>query len=933
MELARKGLLGMSFTDASSDKFRTDSCIICQQHKLPRRPKNRHSPRGTRPGELVHCDISGPFVASKLGNDHIISMLDDYSKICSIMPMVGKISAFDKVCEFVATLERQVGERVRFIRSDNGGEFTSNVAEEWYRKTGIIHQISTPYTPELNGTIERFMRTSKEMLSTMVAEGNLGHDYWDYAAKYSSTILMKTTDAVDGVNAWFRLTGRDPNVASILRFGAPVFVHLPKETRRKANFEQQKATSGVILGQDEFSSGWIVKIDSSDKIVRSRDVRSASGKKIDKKTNDEPDKRILPLIPQEEEEEIINSMPVGNAGVGWDELPGSETVSVSSPPAQAGGGIKESVKPSWYYEEIDDTESNDAPQNMTATFEGGIRRNAPRATRSHPSAFLSYVGPNARNAYLATEACVLLTAFDHHEPNTIEEAMSGPDKAQWDKAIQTELQNLKSKDTWELTKAPKNRNVIGCRWVFKLKRDADGRVQKYKARLVAKGFSQVPGVDFEETYAPVGRTTSLRLLLAIAATEDLEIYQVDVEGAYLNGSLEEEIYMSLPPPMKKNGKHDCVKLKKSLYGLKQSGRAWWKELSDKFQRLGFKRLESDWGLYIRDKTERNNMIMVLVYVDDLVITARNKNDITKLIQQLSGFWKLSVIGEVNTILGMKVTRDRTKKKAWLSQPAYIDQVLTRFTSRQQTRPKSTPLPKLTSGTNDSPTSLTRYQEIIGCLQWLSTCTRPDIAFAAAYLARFASNPLEQHWELALRVASYLSGTRNQGLQFGSIKPKPLVGWVDADWAGCYDTRKSTTGYIFMLNDSPIIWKSRRQQTVASSTVESEYIAVSEAGREAVWLRGLLHELSPDHSPATEMKVDNQGAIRLAINPSTHQRTKHIDIKHHHIRQLIEDKIIKLTYVPTNDQLADILTKPLTTPRHIEITCKIMFKVPSFEGEC
>ena len=563
LSMAKDNLLRMSFSEASSDSFRTDHCSVCQQQKIPRKPKNNSSPSGTRAGELVHCDISGPFIPSKSGNDYLVSMLDDYSKICAIKPMIGKNTAFEKLCEFVITLERQVDSRVRFIRTDNGGEFTSGQADEWYRRTGIIHQISTPYTPELNGTVERFMRTSKEMMSTMIAEGELGHDYWDFAAKYTSTILMKTSQSVDGINAWQRFTGRKPNINSIMKFGTPVFVHILKETRRKASFQQEKATTAKILGQDESSSGWIVKLDVDDKITRSRDVQLASGITLQAKEK----KKAQPQISQEEEE-IMNSLPVRNVEDSWSELPGLEIEAndlVSAPLVQPGGESMGSLKPSWYYEEIDDTESIQTPQGPTATFEEGVRRNAPRAARRQPHTFHAYSGMNARNAHLASEASVLLTAFDRNEPNTIEEALSCQDKTEWYKAIYNELQNLNGKKTWELTKAPKNRKIIGCRWVFKLKRDAEGKIQKYKARLVAKGFSQVPGVDFEETYAPVGRTTSLRIFLAIAATQDLEIIQVDVEGAYLNGNLEEEIYMELPSPLTKTEQADCVRLKKSLY--------------------------------------------------------------------------------------------------------------------------------------------------------------------------------------------------------------------------------------------------------------------------------------------------------------------------------------------------------------------------------
>jgi hypothetical protein len=287
-----------------------------------------------------------------------------------------------------------------------------------------------------------------------------------------------------------------------------------------------------------------------------------------------------------------------------------------------------------------------------------------------------------------------------------------------------------------------------------------------------------------------------------------------------------------------------------------------------------------------------------------------------LLKKLKEFWKLSEMGEVSSILGMKVTRNRATRTAWVTQPAYIDRLLERFPQHLTYRTKAAPLLKIAED-DSKPTPLTPYQEIIGCLQWLAGCTRPDISFAASYLARYTANPTKDHWELALRTTSYLAHTRTVGLTLGGLNQVTLTGWVDADWAGCHDTRRSTTGYLFKINNSPIVWSSKRQQTVATSTVEAEYIAIAEAAKEALWLRNLLKELGFENivTRATVLHTDNQGAIRLAVNPSTHQRTKHIDIRHHLIRELIHNKSIALEYVATGEQQADILTKPLPGPRH------------------
>ena len=778
----------------------------------------------------------------------------------------------------------------------------------------------------------------------MTVDSGLGHSYWDFAAKYSATIIMKISKGDDGVSSWFKLTGRQPNIHSILRFGSMCFVHVPKETRPKASFETTKAVEARLLGQEENVSGWVVRLESTGRIVWSRDVRLATGVRTG----------ILPTLPQtktrssavscetvinlndlqDEEEEEPEPKPNRDNNVAEDNNEAAESENVEVPETAPTRVRPKRIRPGWDYV----SEEEDLPEEPLSTSfvdEQGVRHN-PVRSRKPPlrftgSTFMTSTGPNARTAYLASEVgCALSTGFDKDEPKTLQEALVGPYRPQWKAAMDNELKNLTSKGTWQEVLMPKDRKKVGAKWVLKIKRNADGKIAKYKARLVAKGYSQVPGIDFEETYAPVGRTTSLRILLTIAATLDLEIHQADVEGAYLNGTLDVDIYMEYPEGVTPKKGCDGLLLKKALYGLKQSGRTWWRELSNKLSTIGFHRLESDWGLYTRPKSRKEGLVIILVYVDDFVIAAETKGDIDKLLEKLKTFWKLSEMGEVSTILGMKVTRDRKNRQAFLTQPAYIDRLLERFPKHANYRNWAAPLGK-TTVTDGESVALSPYQEIIGCLQWLAGCTRPDISYAASFLARHTANPLENHWEMALRTASYLAHTRDIGLRLGGMERTALEGWVDADWAGCHETRRSTTGYVFKLNNSPIVWCSRRQQTVASSTVEAEYIATAEAAREAVWLRNLLKELDFKMSRPTILHVDNQGAMRLAINPSTHQRTKHIDIKHHLIRELIESNTVQLEYIVTGRQQADILTKPLPGPRHASNSTQLGLQPPQARG--
>jgi hypothetical protein len=478
----------------------------------------------------------------------------------------------------------------------------------------------------------------------------------------------------------------------------------------------------------------VVRIEETGRIVRSRDIRLATGviaspleKESELASNDVVDVVDIGDILQEEEEEPEAPVPAEDAAESpQSPPPPSKDDEPASRPISQQRTAR--VKPSWTYVPIVD-DAPAAPEPTSYVDNQGIRRNPARTSKTNPrkhhdATFLTYTGPNARNTHLAAEMVgyALVTGFDKDEPRNVDDALNGPQRTRWQKAMNDELENLRNRVTWEEVLTPANRKKIGAKWVLKIKRDAEGNIVKYKARLVAKGYSQVPGIDFEETYAPVGRTTSLRILLTIAATLDLEIHQADVEGAYLNGTLDVDIYMNYPEGVKPKRGCDGLKLKKALYGLKQSGRTWWIELGNKLSKLGFNRLESDWGLYVRPKSSNHGMVMLLVYVDDFVIAAETKQEIKELLAKLKSFWKLSEMGKVSTILGMKVTRDRRNCRLWITQPAYIDRILERFPTHTRYRNWAAPITQNAVTNDNEPAELSPYQEIVGCLQWLAGCT-------------------------------------------------------------------------------------------------------------------------------------------------------------------------------------------------------------------
>jgi Reverse transcriptase (RNA-dependent DNA polymerase) len=453
--------------------------------------------------------------------------------------------------------------------------------------------------------------------------------------------------------------------------------------------------------------------------------------------------------------------------------------------------------------------------------------------------------------------------------------------------------------------------------VFKVKRDAQGRVERYKARLVAKGFMQREGIDFTETFAPVSKHTTLRALLARVAEEGLHLHQLDVKTAFLNGELEEDIYMVQPPGYEQGGPGVVCQLRKALYGLRQAPRAWHTKLKAELEVLGFKASVSDAGLFVLNKGDYK--VYLLVYVDDMLIASRDLGGVEEIKQVLGAVFDIHDLGVATYFLGMEISRDLDKGVVTLSQKKAVADVIKRF-GMGEAKGKSTPLSVSSrlskeGGRQVGPT--VPYMELVGSLMYLATCTRPDIAQAVGVLSRFMSCPTEHHWGTAKGVVRYLLSTQDVGLTF-TRGAGSLVGYCDADFAGDVDTRRSTTGYVFLLNGGAISWSSKVQVTVAVSTAEAEYMAAASAVKEALWLRKLFCEMGWDKGGPVLIQCDNQAALKLLVNPIVSARSKHIDVLHHFARERVARGEVKFEYCRTEQMIADCLTKAV--PEHKFVSC-------------
>jgi hypothetical protein len=489
------------------------------------------------------------------------------------------------------------------------------------------------------------------------------------------------------------------------------------------------------------------------------------------------------------------------------------------------------------------------------------------------------------------------------EPYRIEDALRDPD---WVLAMQEELNNFTRNEVWHLVPRP-NQNVVGTKWVFRNKQDEHGVVTRNKARLVTKGYSQVEGLDFGETYAPVARLESIRILLAYATYHGFKLYQMDVKSAFLNGPIKEEVYVEQPPGFEDSEYPNHVyKLSKALYGLKQAPRAWYECLRNFLITNGFKVGKADPTLFT--KTIAKDLFVRQIYVDDIIFGSTNKSTCEEFSRIMIQKFEMSMMGELKYFLGFQVKQ--LQDGTFISQTKYIQYILTKF-GMKDAKPIKTPM-----GTNGhldldmggKSVYQKVYRSMIGSLLYLCA-SRPDIMLFVCMCARFQADPKEVHLRAVKRIMRYLVYTPKFGLWYPKGSTFDLIGYSDADWAGCKIDRKSTSGTCQFLGRSLVSWASKKQNSVALSTAEAEYIAADHCCAQLLWMRQTLRVYGYKLSKVP-LLCDNGSAIRMADNPAEHSRTKHIDIRYHFLRDHQQRGDIEIAYVSTKEQLADIFTKPL-----------------------
>ena len=954
--------IGVDFSET-----KLDFCRGCAEGKMCRIPfPKASSRRASEVLALIHSDLAGPVSPNGTDNaKYLCVFVDDKTRFCNVYLLPRKSATLTAFKDFKAYAEKQQGTSIRSLRTDNGGEFLSNEFSQFLAENGIRRELTHPNSPQQNGVAERFNRTLFEMARSLLHHAGLETSFWAEALKTAVYIRNRSpTRALIGQTPYEAWHGTKPDLSHMRVFGSKAYAQIHKSRRGKLDKVSKPCT---LVGYSTQRKGYVLWDAASKKFFQSRDVyfdesaldaerldsggdkrletkqtvQSSSGRLSDSSSEgpeDETASHFSSSAPGKQQS--LSSLPAPHSA---DDIPGDAVASLPDDDdidgALSADGDDDDVPATQAEPQTSKTKST-APRRRTVTKRPIrlIRRPSNFAQESYDKVENDRKQRElkrlSRRSSLPTQR-ELTERFTESEledsastaihesdpdPETLQEALEGPFAAQWAQAMEEELKSMADNQTWTLANLPFGRKAVRNRWVFKRKLDQDGKVSRYKARLVAKGFSQVDGVDFNQTFAPVAKYKSIRTVLAIAAALQLNVHQMDVATAFLNGELQEQIYMEQPRTTlnKVNDKRVCL-MSKAIYGLKQSPRAWNENINAFLCSQGFQRCKADSCLY----TKRNgsSLIIVCLYVDDLIIAFNDLEQVSQLKRALSTQYKMTDLGVLSWCLGMRVTRP-TPDSFKIDQARYSMNMLSKF-KMANCKPCPSPaqpgliLTKASTTEKNEELKAIPYRSAVSTLMYLALSTRPDLSNAVRVTARYCNHFGRDHWQAVKRIMRYVKGTLDKGLVYtgtGTAKPTfPLLtGYTDADWAGCQESRRSTTGYVFLLSAAPISWSSRTQPTVALSTAEAEYMSASAATQEALWLRSLLHELGFSQKQPTIIHEDNQGAIALSLNDGFHGRTKHIAIRHHFIREAVANGSVILQYIPSAAQLADLLTKNVAT---------------------
>ena len=883
----QEGIRQESWKDGPREAKPTNTCIGCDRGKM----KNRSfkavskSMRAKRVLDLVHTDVCGPFKTPSLGGSlYFLVMVDDFSRMTFVFFMKRKSEAETMIRNFVAYAERLTGRKLKSIRSDNGGEYCSVSIRNYFASTGIAHEMTAPYSPQQNGVAERTNRILLDKARAMLLDLEVPQFLWAEAVSTATYLRNRTPSEALGWKTPIELwNNKVPRIGHLRVFGCHVEAFVPKARRGKLD---PRSKACIFIGYGSTWKNYRLYDVSAKRIIVSSAVKFYEGKSVvvSEAGRDKP-------TPLDVFDGLLN-----------------ETVSLD---VEASEGADTATTPQ------DSSVTQVGPSDHTADPQGtppaeeqeGTSTNAPtlrRSTRTRePPLRLTY-----DHMLTDDEDEDVARMYVAHEPCSYKEAVRDSENGKWHAAMIEEMEGLAEHNTWTLVEKPECvQSVIDCRWVFKHKPATRATNARYKARLVAKGFQQRRGVDFMHTFAPVARISSIRLLLAHALCADIPVHQMDVKNAFLNGVLNEDVYMRQPEGfIDPDRPHHVCKLNRTLYGLKQAARGWYEELVRVLDACGLDPLQSDQSVFYGEINGEE--VWLLAYVDDLLVLSRSPINVTMIKMELGKAFIIKDLGIASEFVGIAILYDEKSRRLKLSQTAAVKRAITKF-GMDLCKPVSTPMERdvvdLLRSTS-APAINVPYREAIGSLLYFSTCTRPDISHSVGVLSQFCSNPLEVHWKMVKRIFRYLKGTADYGLVYSADGTQGFVGFCDADWAGL-PCRKSTSGSVLFYNNCLVAWKSKKQSITALSTTEAELVALVDAYKEQKAVYKLFKEVKLVEG-SWKLYCDNQGCIAIAKGTGYRGRAKHIDLRYFAIQEVLKNGEINLVYCPSSENFSDLMTKSL-----------------------
>ncbi|KAG8929142.1 hypothetical protein FRC01_004803, partial [Tulasnella sp. 417] len=803
-----------------------------------------------------------------------------------------KSGTFDAFKDYHIRAEKQTGTTLKAVQTDNGGEYEGEF-ERYCTRNGIHHRCTTPYTPEQNGVAERMNRTLNNAIVSCLLDANLGDAYWADAVTYAMYTRNRSPSRAIPGYVPFTLwnDNHKPSIAHLRPFSCTAYVHIPKKVR--TGKLAPKSTKVMFIGYDSNRKAWVFYDPEKRKEISSldatflEDVPYMSTKSEVTFDNNDGNKSVQHYGDSDSDSDDEQSIPI----------PTSTSKPISTSPSVP------NPSPS-----VPNLTSTPSPTPTPPANPSSCPTHTKKQTKKHVD--LTWMPHHAR---IAREFGLAAT-----DPWSYREALSSPDAKQWKDAIQVEYNSLVKMGTFEVVDLPPGRKAIPSTYVFKEKKGPNGETVKFKARIVARGDLQKKGEDYDKVFAPVPRLDTVRAVFSFAASQGWDIDQLDFKSAFLNGDLKEEVYMKPPQGFE----HDDGKvwmLKKSLYGLRQSPKCWHTKLTTSLTDFQLVRSTADFSVYV-GRQGKDTTILV-THVDDMAITGSNTRKKNEVKEYIKENYDVEDMGKLSYYLGISWDYDRDARTIFAHQKKFALEVLEHFdmlvcndsevpvSAGQQFTIEDSPVEN-----SDEQQQMAKvpYLEAIGSLMYLMLGTRPDLAYAIGKLSRFGNNPGPKHWKGVKRVLRYVKGTLDYGITLGGLPESPILsGYSDASFQDCPDTSRSTSGYVFYFGNAPISWSSKRQGIVTHSTMEAEYLGLSNAARHTIWLCELLEDLGCPQTEPTVIFGDNDASLILAEDISDHNRAKHIKRVYHYVRERIQqEKDITLAYCPGNQNIADIFTKPL-----------------------